>query len=522
MTIVRTEGFDKYGIAGSFGAAPASNAMENNLIAAMQQLGQWSTVSVDTIGHLQIVAPLSGGGAAMSFQAGGSANTFAQWALDAAASKARGGFRFQIPGFTGITQRRFLWATNTSAQTNFGICITSSGNIAITNGSGTVATSTAAITAGSKHYLEWDVDVSTTSGAYNVYLDGNATPILTGTGNFKAAAGTTYNNLYFGWSDGLGGGLTIILDDMYVDDGTGSVLLTNPVIETHAESADSSVQFAATAGVLGAYLNNVGTSNAPGANELFLRKFTAPAGGCTITAVSCYPGATSAGAKFKAVVYSDSAGVPGTLLGSASVDTTGSTINVALTSTLGSSVALTAATAYWLGFITDTSVVLFQSDSGTTGSKAANTYTSGAPGTAPGMTTGQGSWMIWGSVTGITTNTGVLNNVPSPNYLGDFSYTSDSTVGHEDLFSFPALTYSPTAIHAVSLHVSLKTTDGGVRTMTLNTKSSTTDSTGSKAAFTPSSSYQGYTSLWLVDPNTSSAWTAANLNSALGGYKIAS
>ena len=64
----------------------------------------------------------------------------------------------------------------------------------------------------------------------------------------------------------------------------------------------------------------------------------------------------------------------------------------------------------------------------------------------------------------------------------------------------------------------LRDSDAGARTVTLQTKSSSTDSSGS--AFTPSTTYQWFGSYWANDPNGSVAWTVTNLNNALDGYQV--
>lgn len=111
--------------------------------------------------------------------------------------------------------------------------------------------------------------------------------------------------------------------------------------------------------------------------------------------------------------------------------------------------SLTAGTPCWIGFITDTSVVLQQADAGTAGSKASNTYTSGAPGTTPAMTGGQASWLLYGNVSGITAHNWLeLANNPA---LGDLSYVYSDAVNDEDLFTFDALSVNPDAIYTVAV-----------------------------------------------------------------------
>ena len=194
----------------------------------------------------------------------------------------------------------------------------------------------------------------------------------------------------------------ISYDDLYLDDGTGSILATNPVVETHVETSDSATaQFSVGASVFGASVNYSNATNAPGANTLFLRAFTPTVSG-TLASISTIPAATSSTAKFKAVVYADSSNKPGSLLatGNEVVGTGTAAWNNVLTSSFSSPPSLTAGTQYWIGFITDTSVALELSDNNTNGQQASNTYTSGAPGTAPTMSTGKNDWILWGNLDG--------------------------------------------------------------------------------------------------------------------------
>jgi hypothetical protein len=258
--------------------------------------------------------------------------------------------------------------------------------------------------------------------------------------------------------------------------------------------------------------------SAPGANELFLRPFTTGPS-ATLASVNCIPGATSASAKFKAVVYADSSGAPTGATKATGAEVTGTTSGTTLTSAFASPPTLSASTVYWLGFITDTSVLLQESDSNTLAYKAANTYGSGPP-TTPTMTGNQGSWVIWGALNTTGVNWYEENIDPAP---GDISYVTDSTSGHEDLYSFPALTTpNPTTVYAVAVKGYIRKTDAGARTVDLRCKSSTTDSAGTNAGQTPATTYGWLDSFFETDPNGSIAWTATAVNSATSGFKVAS
>jgi len=218
------------------------------------------------------------------------------------------------------------------------------------------------------------------------------------------------------------------------------------------------------------------------------------------------------------VVYADSAGSPtgSTLVTGAEV--TGTTANATLVSAFSSPPTLSASTAYWLGFITDTFVQLNQVDGTTTGAKATNTYGSGPP-TNPTMTTGQPSWIIYGNMTGIAVDWYEVDVNPPP---GDISYVYASSSGYEDLYSFPALTTTPNNIYTVAVKGNIKKSDTGTRTIDLRMKSGGTDTGGSNPGQTPATTYGWMDSFFDTDPNTGVAWTPTGLNSAVSGVKVAS
>lgn len=512
MTINFIDGFDLYTPALN-GSSPSLGSWANNATYLTNlMIGRW-VPTVQTGGTFQFVAPLSATGAALKI-AGTGAGSFTGIVHTYAAAQATviGGFAFQV-GSASVAQNFVHFFSGATQQAS--IRMTTAGLIVVdggTDGTPIVSSTSPALVANTTHYLEWSI-TSGASGAVQVWLDGVS--ILSGTGNTNTAASGTFSSIRLGTATGT----TTIFDNLYFDDGSGSPLLTNPIIETHAAASDNSVAFTATAGVMGAaYLLDGVTTNAPGAGELFLRKFTAPTGGATLASVSCVPGATSAGANFKAVLYSDNAGTVNALLATGT-QVTGTTSGSVFTAPFASPPVLTSNTAYWIGYITDTSVVLNLSDASTTGGKVANTYASGAP-ASPVLTGGQSNWALWGNLTGLANNTAVVSQSPPPGALADVNFTSSSVSGAEDLFNSTALSSTPALIHAVAVSGYLKDQAVGARTVSLQMKSGSTDSNGSLAAFTPATTYAWAQSMFLTDPNTSTAWTIAGLNAAKQGYKI--
>jgi hypothetical protein len=496
MGALLIEGFDKYG--------PANPVVAN--ITAALTANEWTAAG----GSCTIVAGLSATGYA--FNSTGNGNVVKT--LAANYSRLIGGVRFSSNLGAVATLAQF----RDTATAQCTITIETTGVINLRSGStaGTILSGGATVSANTTHYLEWDITFGA-SASYTVYLDGAS--LFTGTGNTRGGTSNNYANAFeMGVTTG-----NLILDDFYLFDTSGSqnnaVLLTSPRIETQFPSADSSVQFSFGAAILGAASQRIATTAAPGANKLFLRSFTPTQAG-VLQSISCIPGATSAGANFKGVAYSDNSGVPNSLLSSGS-QVTGTTSGTPLTGALVTPQTLSAGTAYWIGFITDTTVALQEVDSTTTGQTATNTYGSGAPGTAPTMSPGQASWVIYGNLTGVGVNfyeEAIPSNSNQP--VGDPSYVFDSVSGHEDLYNFPALSVTPSAIYAVAVKGYTKRSDSGTRTVSLRMKSGSTDSGGTLTGQSPGTSYGWLDTFFETDPNTSAAWAPSALNAATSGFKI--
>ena len=396
--------------------------------------------------------------------------------------------------------------------------INSSGKVLLWQGGlgGTqIAISSASVTAGSWHYIECDLTFAA-SGSYTVWLDG--VQVFTGSGNLKTSSNAYANTVTLNGGSSSGGGS---FDDMYVFDSTGS---TNNAqrgdsrVETLFPTGDASVAFTPSQAVIGAYFQLGALVSTMSANQLYLRRFTAPVSG-TLNSISIVPNATSTGANFKPAIYADNSGSPGTLLsGGSQVNgcTAGTTLNLPLTS----GVSLTAGTHYWLGYVTDTSLSMQRDDvTGfitNLGYTATVTYSSAPPSTAPSMSSGQYSLQLWGNITGMSTNYTETNEVPAG---GDLSCVTSSTVGAEDRYSFNSLSSTPASIAGVKVSSLLRKTDSGTRTVTLQLKSGSTEVTG--ASQSPTASYQYVSSYQDTDPNTSAAWTASGVNSLSAGVKIA-
>lgn len=495
MVAQALEGFDKYG------GVNTNTTVVNSLLT-----GEWALSST---GMATIVAGLSAVGQAIQLNIASAQQ--ATKALGASFSRLIGGIRFNV---TSAAAAGIQFIDNVTAQS--GICINTSGTIAIRNGvwnTGTViATSTAVATPGTTHYLEWDFTFTST-GAYNVWLDG--TNILTGTGNLV----TTANNSSSALSLAIAANAVAQFDDLYVFDSTGSAnnaaVLTSPRVETTFPISDSSVVFSIGAAVIGNPNSQSSATNAFAANLLVLRPLTA-ARNMTINTIYILPTVTQSAAQWRTVIYADSSGVPGALLGN-SANLLGVTANVQAAGALATAVNLTAGTQYWVGFMSNTSLTIQNQDALSLGRTASATFTSGAPSTAPTMTTGQATPTCWGAVTSTGANYYEVSQAPAPS---NYSYVYDSTTGAEDLYNFNNLSVVPTTIYAVQMKAWASKSDTGSRTFSLRISSGGTDSGGSLTGQALGTSYQWYQSMFPTDPSTTLAWTGAGLNAAIAGFRV--
>lgn len=510
-----SDGFDHYTAAGD------GTLKRDDLL-----LREW-TSNTDVNGYLgaYFVAPLSGpstGCALRLFTTSPFTNYAQKFAKTLPGNYARcvGGAVFKAVnnrGSQGVT-----FGDAATDQLSIGINPTT-GTVSVRRGSlfsTVIATSVESLPAGGG-YIEWDITFHGTTGIIKVWINQTLTT-LNLTGQNTKVSGNNYINT-FGLSlmdDSTNS--EMIVDHLYAyfylaSGGSELPLLYSHIVETQFATGDSAVQSTAGPSVLGADFRTTNATNAPGSNILALRRFV-PDASATLNSVSIVPSVSSGAAKFKAVLYADSAGAPGAVVATGT-EVVGAVNGTTLVLPFAAGQALTGGTGYWIGIITDTSVGLQQYDSSTnTGRVIANTYTSGAPATAGAMTVGQPSWLIWGNCTGAATRYSQANKAEAT--LNE--YNSDATVTDTDLLTFPALAITPASIAMVSVRAAAVKTDGGARAISLVAKSGATTGTGSAPGLVPSVGIQYLTSNYFTDPNTAAAWAAAAVNASTAGVNIAS
>ena len=101
---------------------------------------------------------------------------------------------------------------------------------------------------------------------------------------------------------------------------------------------------------------------------------------------------------------------------------------------------------------------------------------------------------------------------------GDTTYNYSSTPAQTDLFGHGALSNTPTTIFAAAVTSAIRQESASTRAIQNEISSSGNVADGT--AVVPGVTYQYQQDIFINDPNTSSAWAAAALNSAIFGYNL--
>jgi hypothetical protein len=214
----------------------------------------------------------------------------------------------------------------------------------------------------------------------------------------------------------------------------------------------------------------------------------------------------------KCSIFSDNAGNPGTVLGSANVIVNPATVINAIT--FGTPVALVQNTTYWIGFDSDTTSGTFNQNSASTAKHNTQSYAS-FPVSNP---------------TGLAVDNNViitLNITPTDNYSsvneaqenGLTTYVSDSTPGDADFYGIASTGGLTITTAAVITRGYMTKSDAGTRTAAVQNKSGVTTSASPTIVLT-NSGFQWASRIDLVDPNTSAAWASAAVDALQIGPKV--
>lgn len=134
------------------------------------------------------------------------------------------------------------------------------------------------------------------------------------------------------------------------------------------------------------------------------------------------------------------------------------------------------------------------------------------------LPTGDGSALQWTKSTGATHYALLDDPATAP---ADSDYVSSSTVGHEDLLTFDALSFITGQIFGVMVSASIKLDAAGSRTVDARVRSGGSTYAGDTWAVA-STLYNHFTSVFELDPDTAALWTVGGVDAAEFGMKVAS
>jgi len=419
----------------------------------------------------------------------------------------------QAPGTAGYGAC-FQFSDGANAQCN--ITVRSDGALLLCAGaqssSPTVLdTWTGAITLQNQWFVfEIEVVINNTTGSWTIRKNGNTGTADHTQGGLNTRAGTANNyanRLSFAQVQNFTGSYHVIDDLLWRSDPSSVSWLGDIRTYVRMPASDQSVQFTQS-GSPTQTLNGAFGAYSPGANTAVYHNFIASFSGTVNSMnVNCASGGGTGNIKF--AIYSDNAGVPGTLLGTSSVLTNPpASLNPV---TFSPGVTLTAGTIYWIGQCSDSGITI-QAGGGPTGQKVyqfAQAYSSWPPASNP--TAGQSPAVAnphnFILIYTLSANWQAVSEVHQDGAAG---YVFSSTVGQNDLYGIASLVGTPSTVVAVTTRGYAQKSDAGSRQGAVQLKSGAAAPVQSTNGSTLVSGSWAW--MWrndLTDPNTSLAWTAA-------------
>lgn len=380
------------------------------------------------------------------------------------------------------------------------------GNINVFRNGTLIATFSAAHSAQVWTHWQIKIVIDPSAGEVRIRKNGDTSDTFAATGlNTRATA-----NAYVDKVNMLDVGSGSLWDDFVFLDSSGSVNNTwTGDVRCHTllpSGAGSSNNFTAQGGG-GFQFNGSTFQNFYDANYIRVATFYAPFT-MSLDAVGAHYAAAASG-NIVAGIWSDNAGIPGTLIATSSVLT--NVISGVNKIPFSSPPTITAGTKYWVGFNANFGIGMF-TIGGSAGHQMFYTYNGSLPTTIAVSSAFSPMFTLY------PVSSGGSAAIITPD--GDLSYASDSTAGDHDLFAMTNLPATPTSIMAVQQRVVARRTDGGPRALQTELKSGATTVQGTATSL--STSYVPQFTIYETDPNTGSAWTASAVNALEAGYKISS
>lgn len=389
----------------------------------------------------------------------------------------------------------------------------SDGAILLTSGTPAGAvldTYTGAVTAANTWFaFEFEVVINNTTGSWAVRKNGNTVnDRALGSLNTRPGANSYANKLTIGMQALL---TAHEIDDTFWQSGTSAGTFLGDIrAYTRMPASDAAVQFARSIASNTQTLTATAANSAMSPTVVRFTPYTMTYDG-TISSVVAVSG-TSASGNMKCAIYASAAGLPTTVLQSA----TAPVVTVAAgnnTFTFSPPVAATKGQQIFIAVINDTGGGSWSWSSSFTTLSAPGTYAT-FPQPNPAPTLGQNP--IAGSITYNTSvNAGMVNEAQQD---GTTSYVYDSTVNDADFYTIAPIAVTPISVVAVTTRAFMAKSDAGTRTGTVQIKSGATTVAAPTLSLATSFLWAWRTD--TTDPATGTAWTAAAVNAAQCGPKV--
>lgn len=238
---------------------------------------------------------------------------------------------------------------------------------------------------------------------------------------------------------------------------------------------------------------------------------------CTLKSISVRATVDTPGVHIRPVVYTEDPVNPNQPLGLLALgdETTGLNAGVNVIPFGSAEPALVKGVKYWIGFFADAGFTSYKTlDYPGSWMYASATYPT-PPESYPWASAGTGS--SYTLVVDHTVSATNYGNVQE-DAADTISYNSTDTLGDEDLFGVGPALSSEAIVYGVQVSGSYRKDDANARSVANLVKSGTTEEEGSSLAL--NADFAITTDIWVLNPDTSSEWTPAEVNAAQIGYKV--
>ena len=119
------------------------------------------------------------------------------------------------------------------------------------------------------------------------------------------------------------------------------------------------------------------------------------------------------------------------------------------------------------------------------------------------------------AVTGAASNFDAVNEIPADD---DTSYVEDAVSAQLDLYNMASLPSGISTIDGVQVTALARNPDGGSSGLILKVKTGAVEA--DSATFAPPTNYKYFADIFLVDPDTTVAWTVSGVNGMQAGVEV--